>query len=673
MGQRGVAFTLTHYVRFVMHKWKKSQLGGLNPDIPKSEYLDDFFRHYLKALSAHSFEKTFRCGPGWMLLTHLHALTAKAPFSTQQIVDDVTAWVSENKPSGELKQLDMTQMNRTLDSIFSTWYTGEADGHLSFRDYCNDFTRWATSGGAPRVELFGSKYRTKWAWAYAHATHQDGTLKREYDLYAEAMKTGDVAMVALKEEAQKTREIITTPLPSYLRQCYLLYRWGKPKLPSPISSDKWLPSFEAAGATWYGCVDGDRFDQTIPGAVILGIIDRLGRLDNECKNIAEAEIASLEQLELTWGGRKWRWNGGLLSGWRMTSLFGTLVSAAAAEYIIARSGKNGIRYGVMGDDIVLYSHVETLDTREMVDAYIQFGLDANPKKTVSGVVGEYLRKVRSKRGTWGFPALGLRSLMYANPWIEKYKYDREVELSNTWLTYMSRLIPHSARVGNMIHFIYSSIIDDLTSNFGKNKWADWMLTPISAGGGGCIEVSDITRWHKITYLRELGDMKKTMHIPYLLGILKRRAVVVPQTRIIPIELMGAGEKYAQMISEMQGRPESFVKHSVSKTRLIFDIMAGGLTISAINSQLTYPLPRSMRIAGPSNIVEYIMSGTKNYSGITTVLHTKEAVSRITHGYDYYVRDFSRSKKNNNLRNIQAAITVFVMTKLKKMAVPYGTW
>lgn len=673
-GQKKVAYTITHYLRMIVHRWKKySKNHGITTTEQTVDYFDDYVRHYLKQLSSIAFERIFTDGPGWMLLTHLHALTGKAPFTTEQILGDVTTWVAD-KIEGVGKQIDMDTFNRVLGRITTRWYTGEPDGHLSFREYCNDFFRWATSGGAPRVEIFGSKYRTKWAWAMKHSTGPDGDLLPEYDLYARAMAETQTAHVALKEEAQKTRSIITTPLSSYLRQCYLLYRWGKPKLPSPISSSTWLAGFEAVPALWYGCVDGERFDHTIPKSVIMAVVSALGVLDSETETVVSAELKHLDSLTLEWANHTWSWRGGLLSGWRFTSLIGTLVSTAAAEYIIEKNGGGGFKYGVMGDDVVIYSQTQSMGAEDLTKSYIDFGLRANVHKTVVGRVGEFLRKVRSLRGAWGYPALGLRSLVYAQPWISKYTYDNEIELSTSWLTYLSRLLPHSTCVHTTRSFIYQLMVDHLRGDFGKGiNWSDWVQTPVSAGGGGCIEYTNMDKWCYLDNLRDVTNFPREQRIAYLAGVLKGNRVLKTIPRIIPTDMMAAHRTESSVVSTMVGQPQSMVRHAVSKTRLIYDIMYDRLTLAQINQNLTYDIPHPLRIVSHSRIVEYILAGFNNYTGITTITHTKETTSRLTHGLDYLIRSFIHSRSNGGLRTLPAAVTLHAIRTLRDIQLPMGTW
>jgi len=129
-----------------------------------SDYADDYWRHKLKTVSAFCFPKVFIEGPAYMLFVHLHTLTAKSPFTKQQIYDDIDSWVSECRADGSKKDLDRETTEKVLDRIFVEWTNFEADGFLELGEYCNDYMRWGTSGGASKVERDGSKYRTKWTW-----------------------------------------------------------------------------------------------------------------------------------------------------------------------------------------------------------------------------------------------------------------------------------------------------------------------------------------------------------------------------------------------------------------------------------------------------------------------------------------------------------------------------
>lgn len=134
----------------------------------------EYWRHQLKNVSGSAFPRVFSRGPAYMLFTHLHALTGKCPFTKDQIIKDITAWVSNADHTERVKDIDHETVKTTLDDVFSRWYHGESGGSLCFKDYCYDFIRWGTSGGAPKTDIAGETYRTKWAWAYANSVLPSG-------------------------------------------------------------------------------------------------------------------------------------------------------------------------------------------------------------------------------------------------------------------------------------------------------------------------------------------------------------------------------------------------------------------------------------------------------------------------------------------------------------------
>lgn len=358
--------TLYPYIKTKIDTYLRRFPSSHEYNLEREEYENDACRHYLKEVSSLSFPRVFSHGPAYMLLTHLHSQTGKCPYTEEQIIDDFTAWVRPETSEGKKKDLDAFQVRDTQDRLFTIWYKGEANSNLKFEDYCNDFIRWGTSGGAIGSEIKGETYRTKWAWAYSRSTSSDGSLKIR-NLYQQALEEGRLcASVALKEEAQKTREIITTPMPSYLRQCYLLYRWGKPNLNSPISSGGWVGHFERVLPNWYGCLDGEKFDQTIPAWFVLDVVDRLGNLDAETRRVADIELEDLKKLKVSWNGREWFWRAGVLSGWRLTSILGTLASVAAYDYICKKNNMIGaMDYGALGDDPILYSFNNSIELQDL--------------------------------------------------------------------------------------------------------------------------------------------------------------------------------------------------------------------------------------------------------------------------------------------------------------------
>ncbi|BAU58962.1 RdRp [Camponotus nipponicus virus] len=637
----------------------------------------DAARQMLKNISNYCFPLVFSRGPVYMLFVHLNWLTAKCPYTDGQILDDIGNWVSDRKENKEEKKLDETVCNRVLDRVFHQWYTGESTGHLDFKSYCNDFTRWGTSGGSPKVKLDDIDYRSKWAWSLYHATDEKtGDLLPEFDLYERAKEERTTSTIALKEEPAKTREIITTSMASYLRQSYLMYRWGKPKIPSPISVGTWLGRFERASPKWFGSIDGERFDHCIPKEFIMGIVARLGELDEQTMFAAKEELEHMRGLRLQWGEHMWDWRGGLLSGWRLTSVIGSLVSCCVAEYILEKSGKLGaVQYGVMGDDLILYSYHEEIPSDEMVALYTGFGLKANLAKTSSGRIGEFLKRIISKGGTWAYPALGLRSICYANPWLDHYTYNEETEVSTCWLTLFSRLLPHCCvrKEKQLSSFIRAGCVSNLTMLFGKNKWDDWLCTPISAGGGGCMEWSKLESWCNLDKLVDQVAGGTRVFFKSLFGTIPYRRVMKYTHTMRKLDLHTILYWKQQLGGAGKSPPDTYFRHEVNITQTMYDYIFGRISLSNLKGSLNFSLPRGIRISSPQRIVTFLLQGVREYSGITTIQHTRDAMQPYADIGAHVVRAVSASKRFTNIRYIAAAVTLYMSEILKDVYIPFGTW
>lgn len=655
-GQTNVGRTLLGILHIISSRLKTNAYQGCE---------DDVVRQLLKLVSSWAFKRTFTHGLEYMLFVHLHNLGGKAPFNEDQIVSDITSWVSGGKG------VDMEVFSKVLDTVMATWYRGEI-GHLPFESYCNDVLRWGTSGGAPKSEWDGSDYRTKWAWGLSHITDPMGNIK-DSSLYDEAVKTRPWATVALKEEPSKTREVIATGMASYLRQSYLMYRWGKPNLPSPISSSNWLPSFYDDSPVWYGCVDGERFDQSIPKEVVIMVLDRLGDLDAETRRVADMEIKDMEHLEVRWGKHSWTWRGGLLSGWRITSLIGSIVSHAVAEYICRKTNTIGsVRWGVMGDDLVLFSNSASIPSEVIVQEYEKFGLHANLSKTTSGMVGEFLRKTLSPRGILGYPALGCRSLVYANPWISSYTYSEELEVSQSWLTFFSRLLPHAVTIYALEKFIRTECVAQLC-RFGNLEWGKWLNTPISAGGGGPMEWSRISDWCTIKKTPIRRDPKLVgVWLATTLGITKYKRALVNLPSLKDVNIRIAHDVKNDLVGATANYVPGF-NHDINITETVLLYLSGKISTPALAKRLRHPLPRGLRVAPRKAIVSYLLGLSDEQTGLTSIQHTKETASKYSGLQQYVTRGVSISKRFNNLSMIGPAVTIYASQIFGNFTTVYGTW
>lgn len=94
-----------------------------------------------------------------------------------------------------------------------------------------------------------------------------------------------------------------------------------------------------------------------------------------------------------------------------------------------------VRYIVQGDDI-LYS--STHDTVDSVDYIRGLGVRTHISKCLIGSEGDFLRAIYTQEGCKTHHMQSLRSIFYANPWIEKHTFKGLIEISQNWLIIESR-------------------------------------------------------------------------------------------------------------------------------------------------------------------------------------------------------------------------------------------
>jgi hypothetical protein len=631
------------------------------------EHRDSYIRKYLKNVHEWAYPKVFSCSPSYMFMCHLHSLGGKAPFTREQIRADIQDWVDDKK---EFSNPALTK--RYVDEVFSSWKSSLAkDRRMSPSEYYGDVVRWGTSGGAPKTKFLGKQHRTKWAWGWSRTTTKCAQgFRYENKITLSNPKGKSEAHVALKEEAAKTREVITTPMDSYLRQSYLSYCWGRPNLNSPIGKSTWLSDFQVTAYKWYGAIDGSRFDHCVPKWFVTYILYRLGRLDSRCRLVAAQEIASLERLEVVDGEDTYKYKGGLLSGWRLTSLIGSIASYCAGRYIIDHLGLPEIQIGVMGDDIILYSNSSYISATDMADLYHQFGISVNTDKTVSSPIGEFLRKVYSPSGVYSYPALGLKSIMYANPWLSTFNPSDPSEMATNWITWYSRLLPlrcDPPQFGNdggdrLARFIQSEYISDLRrwhSKFTRSQYLDWICTPLSAGGGGPLEWSKIDSWCTI---KMRAPIDRNQRFFDLFGFIEsdytekekksffRMYPIVKEDILQTVDLVNHTFKILNEID--------IPKHINITKQIVTWFFDRKIPTPKIGSMLSITLPNGLRVTSKLTVLEFILGKIKGVNILTSAQCSPDFMSSELRRIEHAISTLYLTRKSASyVRNYPAAITL----------------
>lgn len=666
LGQNNVVHALYALFHYAGKVSRESKFAGME---------DDCVRQILKKASSFSFEQYYGSSPAYIFLMHLHALGGKCPYSKEEVISDLRDWVSPKQSLCPDKGFE----EEYFQHLRASWkYNTDASDFMDFEDYCNDIIRWGTSGGGPKSSLEGETYRTKWAWGLSRVMDKNGCFRDGVSIYREAMKEKQHCDVALKEETTKTRAVITTPMASYLRQSYLVYRAGDPDINSPITNSDFINNFESQTFSWYGCIDGDKFDHSIPMDIIIRILRLLGSFDDRSYLVAEMEIEHIRNLVIKWGDTTIKYEGGLLSGWRLTSLIGTIISDFVGRYVV-RSYGLAAQVAALGDDLILYSNTTSITREELVESYNQFGLKANLRKTTSGCRGEFLRKSYTPWGILGYPALGLRTVIYADPWINAYSYEFDEEISNGWLTFYSRMLIHAVDASSFTHWTQEHMITDIFNSSKldrhsktRDKIFEWVQTPMSAGGGGPMEwQGDKMKWCYIRREREQRSRKN--QFLQALGVLKTKISIVKNPVYSRIDIPRMYQRARKVIGTGHSYSPIVFWKNINVTRELLDWFHSTEPSYKIEKRMRIWLPPSIRVADKQLVLRYILGVSSGAGGLCSILTTKEILGDAVSLTKLATTSAALTTTFKNMRQLGVVATLIWETWYSTRDFVRGTW
>ncbi len=503
------------------------------------------------------------------ILLGLERCSPPAQWDKDGLLKDLHTWVGPVKKWGGREHvrrwvedwLERKKVDWERTAVYKTMPT------LDFEQFCSDPARWATSGGGPRADWGeGEKTRSKWGWALR-------VLRDGLDVYGEACKLPNVAHAALKEEPQKTRLVITTPMQSYLRQAYVMYRTGMPELRSPIYSRRVLDELENYRYLNYVSLDAKRFDHQIPLWFIKKVMKNIFEAAG-CNTLWRDEEEHLRGLRVELFGESCKYEGGVLSGWRLTSFIGTLASQCLCDWLVA----NGVdtEYIVQGDDVLLYSNTpyDMTQVKQLVD---EFELEYDVATMVAKQRGVFLRRVYGGVQTLMSAGRIVRSLFYANPWIERLQYTSPESLATTWKQFISRFPWKDVRMWLLERAAQDMARWSRWPGWTTSRWFELLTTDSGLGGLGTAD-SHIGRDY-IPQITERPDQKRRIctNCPWR----KLLSYFVPTSGPIPSREVQLHYEYNRVAPyNPQTLPVSACMHKIwngdeNKTRVCMDIVTGG--------------------------------------------------------------------------------------------------
>lgn len=395
----------------------------------------------------------------------------------------------------------------------SDWFTNRDarvhERNLSFAEFLDDPTRWATSGSAPTVELGGHTFRNKWAFA-VDSIAKHGSVHAWYEKFGLLSVYSNECNVALKEESTKVRLIIAAPISSVLRQSYILECLGQPShLASTLSHPNIVDELTSDGwATLIG-LDASKFDHNVPFWLLRRFYYQLyaeskKRGWDELATVVHDEFEALKKTVVLVqdDGNKYRikYRKGILSGWKLTSLLDSMISQCTCDFIFDHT-ESVFDYCVQGDDILLRSYTD-MDVSSVLSAAEEFGMIVNRPKSTTGPYAEFLKYLLTSEGSFGYPARALRSIFWANPWLPELEAKTPLQIVKGWMTLASRLAPFYPKLRRP-ELWRRFVRRDLARWSLKNEhyWEGYLLTPACAGGACPLEwQAPVSRFYSIRTL-----------------------------------------------------------------------------------------------------------------------------------------------------------------------------
>lgn len=457
-------------------------------------------------------------GEDWMKWVDMNVANDYMPEKEiSQFEEDIRDWVT-GEVSHEIEGSEALFLQRFREGVRKFYELSpftEGLYFLTLDEFCSDPGYWAVAGTSdgPRLWLdergrLRKARKSKWASALA-------------------MSSADVKKLILKWERQnnkaiqkrergKVRAVIAGDLGLYLRMSYVshaleqimrkhqhttlfmstadqLRLWIRMGKSSSRQDEVLMPIDQAA------------FDHMVTRRM-LRIVDEEQLAFLRRRVLNAAVIADIEKVYarirysldggfVSVGKKRFPYEKGVLSGWRWTALYDTVVNAgellAFAETIKSHTGVFPLLDWVcQGDDVrtALHSYGEAVALWSLFD---RGGFIVNPTKFfIKQNADEFLRQVAWRGRVGGYPARAVGALVWRNP-ISREALKGELRVRETyksWETFFSRMGNRNDRL----------MIADVTGSSGisAEQLLELERTPAAVGGLG-VDICYTGEWAKM--------------------------------------------------------------------------------------------------------------------------------------------------------------------------------
>jgi len=529
--------------------------------------------------------------PGfWMHLVdwNLHFGAEPTSSDTAEFEELIKAWIQEAKPEDAADSEREKVIFRGLELLAVKLGTPSGPS-ATIDEFIDSPSLWLSNGSSDSRKLNGTR-STKFS-TYAASTRAQ--LKRDLrDTSSLKYKIFD------KRERGKHRNLISAPWTYFMQMAFVgVAVEDRFKRVVPTSLDKdfgpnnWMDWMNTIRRKLLVPIDQSKFDHVPSMRVMTKAMEVLVKAaiypgDKDRISIGETIIDRLKHGELDYEGKTYKHQRGLLSGWRWTSLLGTMINYA--EYLgiadkLALPRERPQDTCFQGDDSLVAVSDWGLAVK-MVNKYMQV-LPVNPSKFfIDRSRTEYLRYVLTHTHRKGYFARAAAGLMYANAWAGGAL--DPASLASTWSLIYSR--------GGELKSTVQCCVEDLCGllRCSHTQARDLLQTPASVGGLGWMvpnmkpkkwrrldtQVERVQVGERLVVATDYELLPKKMQLEmeaFALGRTKSRSMARLQAKSLSTGLVGATER--------QRPTQSIVDYVGSKT----------MPYSLAEKHVTPPAPASL--------------------------------------------------------------------------------
>lgn len=467
--------------------------------------LGDIAKHHGNLL----FPGYWTCMVDW----NLHFGAEPTEGASDEFADLIESWVSTPKPEDAIGSDRDVMIMRGLDRLESDLGRPSTPGE-TLDDFLASPSSWLSNGASDSRKLEGTR-STKFS-TYAVSTNAQLHVDM-FDPECPHYRVFD------KREKGKHRNLISSPWSLFLQMSFVGQQAEsrfKKVVPTSLSSDwnaeSWLRVMDTMRTKLFVPIDQSKFDHVPSKRVLLRCAEILCKsgtcpLDSERVMISKLILDRLAHATLSYHNNTYSHQRGLLSGWRWTSLMGTMINYA--EYIsitdslaVPRQLKENVCF--QGDDALIAVN-DWADAVKIVRRYMEV-LPVNPSKFfIDNKRSEYLRYVITRNRRLGYYPRAASGIMYANSWAGGAM--DPASLASNW----SLLYSRGADAKATLYGCARDICGLLRCNV--DEALDLIQTPASVGGlGWYVPGFQPKTWRRVPFVRrtEIGKDRLVVETDY---------------------------------------------------------------------------------------------------------------------------------------------------------------